>query len=281
MLKDTALLNQLLIVIVLYGRQLAQCDAFRSLSRALAQHQDRPFLLIHDNSPEPQACEQQGSWQLTYQSDPSNPGVSKAYNEAFRLARRLDVKWLLLVDQDTDFPADIFTVFASAVQANPNTLVYAPILRDKKGLCSPFRLQKGKGVRLKSIHPGIHAFRELYIINSGMLLAVDAFEKAGGYDESFPLDYSDIAFIERLRLRVTAFCVVEVICRHHHSSSDPDAVQLLKRFRQFCDATLRYAEGRQEVKPLRILLPRALRLLAQTGNPAALAHVLKIKDRPS
>ena len=43
-------------------------------------------------------------FRIHYISDPTNPGVSKAYNVGFELARQLNKKWLLLLDQDTVFP---------------------------------------------------------------------------------------------------------------------------------------------------------------------------------
>ena len=138
---------------------------------------------------------------------------------------------MLLADQDTCFPVDIFDRYHEARRAEPDSHLFAPILVDDMGIVSPFKLGIVGGKRLKSITPGKMNLRETCAINSGLLLSVDLFERAGGYDERIRLDFSDHNFFRKLRPLVSQFITLDIICRHTLSSSrDAKLKDALSRF---------------------------------------------------
>ena len=223
------------------------------------------MLMIYDNSPFPSDVKNKN---IIYKHDPSNPGVSKAYNVACVFARKHNKKWLMLVDQDTQFPDSIFEKYQLAINGFPEIKIFVPFLIDHVGFVSPFTFHRGKGKRIGSIEARAHELSKFRFANSGLLIALDAFEIATGYDEKFPLDYSDIVFEDRLSKIYTHFVIVDSLCNHRFSGSEKiDSSVLLSRFRSFCQAVILYKNTNFADVPLYwVLLPRAIKLFLQTGN---------------
>jgi GT2 family glycosyltransferase len=260
--KPISLLDEILIIIVLYKQSLIECESFKSIQLAVGQSFGAT-LFIYDNSPTADVIPYLNSIKIKYHHDPSNPGVSKAYNEGLKVAIELNKKWLLLADQDTEFPSSIFSDYSRAIQHHPQATIFVPSMNDSIGLLSPFRLIWGKGSRLKALDTPFQSFRNYKTINSGMLISVATFERAGGYDERFPLDYSDISFSERLSLNDPDFVLIPTKCNHHFSatSDTPDISSEIERFKSFCKAVKLFKKiSNQFVSLCWIILPRALKL---------------------
>ena len=265
MTKPISFVDDLFIVIVLFQQSLAECASYKSLIKARGHVGEFPALMIYDNSPEALNWKSRPS-EVIYVHNLSNPGVSKAYNEAHKVASQLNKKWLLLVDQDTEFPKTIFSDYSNAIQKYPQINVFTPSLFDSRGLISPFQLQWGKGSRITSLNSTIYSFTHFKIINSGMLISTDAFKKAGGYNERFPLDYSDMAFLDRVSNHEPDFVLIASRCPHHFSATKKisDLLADLDRFKSFCEATRLYKKTSiQTVILTWIILPRALKLSFQ------------------
>ena len=262
MTKPISLLDEILIIIVLYKQSLIACESFKSIQLALGQSSGAT-LFVYDNSPNTVAIPDLNSMKIKYHHDPSNPGVSKAYNEGLKVAVQLKKKWLLLADQDTEFPSSIFSDYSHAIQHHPQVTIFVPSMNDSIGLLSPFRLIWGKGSRLKTLDMPLQSFRNYKTINSGLLISVAAFERAGGYDERFQLDYSDISFSERLAVHDSNFVLIPSICYHNFSatSSITDTLSEIERFKSFCKAVKLFKKINSQFVSLSwIILPRALRL---------------------
>ena len=260
---DPFFLNQLLIVIVVYEQKISETRAFASLDPI----RKNATILIYDNSQAPQEFSKFSN--LIYRHDEKNPGVSKAYNTAAQLADEKQKTWLLLADQDTLFPDSFLFTYQQALTEFPNEKLFAPILADRKGVISPFSFHHAKGKRLSSaLKPGVHNLMTYRIVNSGIMVSVRLFEKAGGYDERFSLDYSDIVFTDRLLLIHSFFVLVNSLLKQNFSgSSEKNTVALLKRFNSFCSTVLLYKKTvAHQVPLLRVLLPRAIKLSLQTRN---------------
>src|SRR5579859_1033097 len=91
--------QDLMVIIVIYNMKLDESPAFRTLTHALQNSRQQASLFVYDNSSQPQIVSS-SLWAMTYVHDPSNPGVSKAYNEGFGCAKTQRKKWMLLADQD-------------------------------------------------------------------------------------------------------------------------------------------------------------------------------------
>jgi GT2 family glycosyltransferase len=248
-------LSQILIVIVVYKKDIRQI-----LANTIPHHRSAN-IFVYDNSPDFQDTNDTG---VIYQHDHTNPGVSKAYNEAFKVALQMKKKWMLLLDQDTVVDINIFSSFAEAIKSYPDQVVLVPYMRDSKSIISPYLFFFGRGVRAKKINPGLHNFSRFKIINSGMLIRTEAFHQAGGYDERFPMDLSDVVFVERLSKLYPEFVLVDSICEHHLSMGalKGNAQDVIHRFNSYCKA-IRYHRKtrRKSIVPILSILPVALKLL--------------------
>ncbi len=211
--------DDILVVLVLYNTTLNETPAYKSLSAARRTSHAKGHLFVYDNSKEGQSISVTESWEVTYRHDPSNPGVSKAYNQAGAFAAAKGLPWLMLADQDTEFPLNIFTRYIEARIVESECAIFAPLLIDTFGIVSPFRQRFGRGLRQKQISFGKVHFDGLYAINSGLLISSKLFGAVGGYDERVRLDFSDVNFFHKIKSKATYFTVVNAVCQHTLSSS--------------------------------------------------------------
>jgi GT2 family glycosyltransferase len=243
--------EELLVILVLYEMPLSESAAFLSLSRALRQ--TRGSLFVYDNSSREQSLASE-KWDISYRHDPSNPGVSKAFNEGFKRAKELNKKWLLLADQDTVFPENVFEKYFYGIEKS-SAEVLVPVLEDQKGMVSPLKFYWGGGQRVKWLdREAILPLREYFFHNSGLLVSTHAFETSGGYDERLPLDFSDFSFAKRLQKNFPFFYVLDVVCHHDLASTSPQAFdRRLSRFKQYKNSALVF---NKEYRVSALLMPR-------------------------
>jgi GT2 family glycosyltransferase len=231
------MIDSILIIIVIYEIKLDASQAFNSLTEALIKGNQRASLFIYDNSLLPQPTPTRNIWNIYYQHDKSNPGVSKAYNQGFIKAKEFGKKWIMLSDQDSHFPIDFFDCFAKSLATKPYNELFVPILRSGSILVSPFKFKYGSGHILQKIEAKSYPLNDLKFINSGLIVSTLLFEKCGGYDERFELDFSDLAFIERLKKYQEEFLVMNATCEHHLSSQEKGFSKAKNRFNSFLKAS--------------------------------------------
>ncbi len=219
-------IDDLLVILVLYEMQLPDSAAFTSLSKGV---NGKGFLFIYDNSLQSQACVS-AQWNIFYVHDSTNPGVSKAYNEGYRKAKELNKKWMMLADQDTTFPESFFDNLSAAFARNSATELFTPLVKSGIRLISPYKLKLGRGVSADFVEGGTYSLQEFKFINSGLIISTDLFQKSNGYDERFPLDFSDLAFIERVIQHQKTFYALESICVQSLAVDTSNLADALTRF---------------------------------------------------
>jgi rhamnosyltransferase len=194
---------------------------------------DRTDLLIfiYDNSPTAQVVQAQ---HIAYVHDGANSGVSKAYNKACGYAISKGAKWMLLLDQDTEFYPHALANYFFAVVQHQDCKSFVPRIKDKSGYLSPFKWRLAGGVRLQEVQSKYDLVNYRFI-NSGLLIQTDTFKKAAGYSEEIKLDFSDIAFGQRLMNVTDHFCLVDLDLLHSFSSNEHDASQSAERFKFYCE----------------------------------------------
>lgn len=238
----------ILFILVLYKRKLNESDSFISLITSLKKTNLNIDIFIYDNSPSPMILKEELSgenWNIYYVHDETNPGVSKAYNEGFKLGKNLNKKWLLLLDQDTKFPEDAIIKYCRAVLDNNEYFLFAPILVATNGtICSPCNYFLKRGSPMNSIEVGLVNITRKSLMNSGMLMRIDIFEKVGGYNEKIKLDFSDFDFIDRYRQIYQYFYVVDTKCIHELATvAEDDVNRSLTRFTTYCENIKYFAKN--------------------------------------
>jgi rhamnosyltransferase len=273
-------LTSFLVVIVLYKANLEQSDSFISLTQALRKSSQKAEIFVYDNSPSASIMpspEDYPEWKLHYFHNPRNPGVSTAYNEAAALAKSLGKTWLLLADQDTNFPDDIFYHYVQGVQSNPETSLFAPILvSSDKIIYSPCTYLFGRGFQSKAVVPGIQSFDNKSVLNSGLLISLDAFEQVGGYNVNLPLDFSDFNFIDKFKKNHGSFCLLETFCIHDLSPNSGDFNSSLGRFGRYCDGIKLHVTNPLDIAVLYLLtFLRAVKLCKKFSTLIFFSRLLK------
>lgn len=271
-------LNDILAVLVLYRRDLAASETFNSLSSSLNDTGSCLDLFVYDNSPSPIAEYTASTpWRIHYLHDPTNPGVSRAYNEGWSLARQLGRKWLLLLDQDTFFPEGALAAYCEAVETHPDAAVIAPMLKSGERICSPCRYLFRTGFHLKNISPGVEKFAGRAVLNSGLLVSMDMFERCGGFDERIRLDFADFVFNNRLRRYCDTFYLLPIQCRHGFSGGEEISPEdALRRFEFFCEGAVKSVQNSADALLYSMaVLKRCLRLTFQFNSVGFIATTIK------
>lgn len=237
-------LADVLVVLVTYGQSPRACASISSLNGQVSRLGYPLALLVYDNSPTiaavPGELPESENWTVTYRHDPTNPGVSAGYRAGAILARALGKRWLLFLDQDTQFTDDALSRYADAMNRYPGATLVCPILRAGALVISPCSYRWKRGRQLPNLRAGRLEFAGVSVLNSGMCVTVDAYERAGGHDLAVPLDFSDHDFITRFRRDAREFVVVDTVAEHGFSGTALQSAEAARRrFRSYCVGAMR------------------------------------------
>jgi len=265
----------LLAVLVLYKERLEGSATFSSLFGASHAFDERLRLLVYDNSPAPMHAAEDPrltGGRIAYISDTSNPGVSKAYNTGAQWARRLGCTHMLLLDQDT------VSAYIDALEKNWDCPLFAPVLVSGNWIYSPCRSVLNVNLPIRAIDPGRRGAKGVSLLNGGMCVAVDAFEKIGGFDEAIPLDFADHDFFRRYRRHFDTFLLLDVRCKHGFSDRETgDFDKAFARFGFYCRGARNAIKTLADGLSLPVLVfVRAARLSLRFGSFAFLHAFFRI-----
>ena len=228
-------LESLLIVIVIYNRSLEDCESFQSVLQMTEKGSDLN-IYIYDNSKLPQKINFRQGISTVYYHDSNNSGVSIAYNQGAIHAKKSNKKWLLLLDQDTTLPSNLLKEYKSSIEKHSKIRLFVPILLlNNDRIFSPCLYKFKRGFHPKKIYSGVHSLYKLAPVNSGMLIHLDSFLNAGGYNNKVKLDFSDFQFIERFRKMHSEFYVLDIKCTQDFSNDEVSYSNQINRFKYYCN----------------------------------------------
>jgi GT2 family glycosyltransferase len=272
-------------VVVLYRTALQESETFQTLSFALRGHPSlaaRIFLLVYDNSPEPQSVELPvGVFaRASYQHDPSNGGLATAYNYALRDAKESGCTWLWLFDQDTTVLPGLFPATFAAIDSTlpPEVCAIVPRLTQDGTMLSPVSVHRFRYMALGERFSGIHQ-RQLTALNSCACVRVSAMEAIGGFPQQYWLDFLDHAVFHRLHRQGGMLLVLDVSIPHRLSTNNLRKESGPRRFDNLLAAEWQFVRetgwgGGILVHRVR-LLKRAVRTLLTLREPAFALQVLR------
>lgn len=223
--------SDIFAVLVTYKVDYTHCSSWKSLHQTSIAHQ--MHWLVYDNSPNP--CTSTPPANLSYQHHPENPGVSAAYLTAAALAKERGCSWLLLLDQDSQFPAQWLDAYADALSQNPTAKILTPLLYAGKLLISPSRMKLGRGWPAKQLPPTNYDLRKYAPLNAGILVHVDAYLNSGGHIKAVELDFSDFAFIHQFQKKYPNAQLVNLRIEHALSGTEKSPYKAAyERFKYYC-----------------------------------------------
>ncbi|MXV51709.1 glycosyltransferase [Pedobacter sp. HMF7647] len=253
----------ILIVIVLYEQTLKNSITYESI-RDEAMRLDLKFF-VYDNSLMPD--EDIPSY-IHYIHNSTNPGVSKAYNEALKYAEYCKRDWMLLLDQDTKIPVNFFSKLFN-IDVPDDVSLCVPRLLHNKMMISPSGYKFSKGFLLKDVPNGLNNLHRKTFLNSGLLIKTSLVRNAGGYDESVPLYFSDFVFINRIRKHIKQFYLMPFELEHNLSSNDStNEVQFRIRFNFYLKGAWQASrsEPRKRFAYIATTFLRAIKLTYKSKN---------------
>jgi rhamnosyltransferase len=255
---------EILIIMVLYNIKLEDSLSFITLSESVDDDSGPLDILVYDNSPEIQSINnaQFQKWNIHYIHDSSNAGVSFAYNTGAKLAEKLNKDWLLLTDQDSDFPTNSVDKYFDAIIHNKSINLFCPILKTSSNIIiSPCVFKFHRAFSLEIMQPGLKSLNDFSPINSGLCISLALFNNAGGYKNAIKLDYSDFYFIEKVKLVVNAFLIIDLVVEHNLSSFEKQSREaVIIRFKYFCDGAILSCDTiKDKIQACVVILRRALK----------------------
>lgn len=218
-------------IMVLYRCPPAQSATLQSLSQACQKADLSLDLYLYDNSPTAQPLAGFPHINvLETHHNPNNPGVSTAYNH---FARQAQAEWLLLLDQDTQFPESYFEEVLPLLNG-PHALILPPLVQNGVQI-SPHAFRWGYSFSEKEMKSGAQSLKQRSALNSGLLVKKEWFQKVGGYAEDVPLYFSDQVFVHRLKKAgLKDFYLLESPAHHSMASNDArDPAGFKERFLLF------------------------------------------------
>ena len=264
-------MKSLLVTIVIYKESLENTNAYKSILHSIdSGNLDIDITVyIYDNSPESHRIAVDVP-NIVYIHNSSNPGVSVAYNSAYKYAKANGIGWILLLDQDTIISSNYIRRASLAIAKYGAKFLYAPLLYDQNGkMVSPFhRLGKvAYPIRSNNIS-GVLSSRRCGVINSGIIISTQLYEYVGGYDDSISLDFSDVIFIERYARKVGCLIIIKEECKQNLSTYETDIDKLRARFALFCRgaAAIRPNNLCGKIQILFVVYKRMLSLIIRTHD---------------
>ncbi len=236
-------MENILAVLVLYKTKIEDSPTFISLNEALVDSGKFLDIYIYDNSPESYLKDGEwsyGNMRINYVNDTLNSGISKAYNAGAKIALAKGKKFLLLLDQDSQFPKNYFDILQAMCAKFPTHKMFVPILKEKDLILSPCKFKFKKGSALRSVKCGALSLDGLSVFNSGLMINLKAFINIGGYSEKIRLDFADHYFVGCFKQLYKECVVLPITVGHSLSSFDLNRERQKRRFSIYCQGTRNY-----------------------------------------
>ena len=260
--------NKILFVIVLYKCKLESSITYNTLLKDNVTPDD---IFVYDNSPQKNYTDINVG---KYISDTSNGGLSIAYNTAAAYAKENSYKWLMLLDQDTNFPKGALGEYIDFMKINNSIHLIAPqhCINDEWYI-SPTKYKNFKSHMQREVQTGIVDFKNARPINSGIMITTESFLRVGGYDNKIKLDFSDVRFFEKYAIYYQYFYVLPSIrCLQNYSGVELNKQKVLSRFEIYLSCAKAYPKKNVFVSLIFIYITfrRALELTKQYKTYKAL-----------
>lgn len=218
-------------IIVLYKCKLTASRTYKTLLQGKC---DADFM-VYDNSPEDYATENVEPLpeKARYIHDPNNSGLPVAYNTGAKVAKELGYERVLLLDHDTEFPADAWYIY---VEHASKDATLAPCIVTKLG--KPFSPSDTHHLfpKAMTLESGEYPMGTFKAVNSGMCVRTDDFLAAGGYSPKVRLDFADWFFQSKLMKVNPTLFVLPFQAIQDFSNDCKDGEKLIIRYKFFLES---------------------------------------------
>jgi glycosyltransferase involved in cell wall biosynthesis len=267
---------RLCAVIVLYREDPAQSRAIQSFKEAFEVDPalaSQLFVCVYDNSPQPPPLPSDlfpCGW-MSFQPG-QNDGLAVAYNAALDIAGENSIRWLLMLDSDTQITPSFVNACLDAialVETDERVAALVPRIVENGAIHSP---RFASAWRRHTLGPEIYGVinEELVAMNSGSVLRVSAVAALGGFNTDFWLDYLDYWLFRSLHLRAWRVFVLREALAHSLSFADPISRMSHERYGNMLAAEHYFVAGFgsqwERIRLKLVLIKRAVSLGLRPGG---------------
>jgi len=258
-------------VVVLYNCLLSDSESINSLHESLVSENLELDIVVYDNSKFSNFQNENymySHFRIHYYHNKDNPGVSSAYNYGAKICGELGLGYLLLLDQDTLLPISAIQVYSNAIRDWPQVGIFVPKLYVGEHLMSPCISVMKKSFELNDVNPGTKSLSFKSFFNSGILISLDIYNTAGGFNEKVKLYFSDFNFVERLKKIRSNFVLLPISCVHHLNSNNENNFELfLNTFDLYLDGAFYAGESKShQIQFLVLSFARSIKLSFKYRN---------------
>lgn len=263
-------MKNLLFGIVCFRERFWECESFTSLLASFDNdHADTEInIFIFDNTDLQDwvltAPEYPPHVKLNYVHYQNNPGIAFAYNYIADIAKGNKFEWLVFLDQDSNLPNKAYKVYEKFASENSQGIAAPKVFANNK-LISPSYYRFFRSSLISEPLEDSLKFNNVTCINSGLMVHVSDYFRAGGYSEKLRLDFCDHEFIERASKKIDKLHLLNFRLDQNFSTDTNDLEKALFRYRLFLKDLKAYREIHHNSKLIffTVDLPHLLRLTAQ------------------
>lgn len=195
---------------------------------------------------------------INYYRDSSNSGISAAFNYFAEFSKKIDIKWIVFLDQDTSLSIDFFTQYLNK-SINTNKNIVFPKVYTKSKLLSPSNYNYYRTSVIKNIASEL-LLDNITAINSGIMIRTDFFLQNNGYNKNLRIDFCDHEFIERLKNKNISADILDISLYQEFSAQSNNKEKAIERYKIYIKDLQVYKKNKNKVLFFfRIDLPHLLK----------------------
>lgn len=199
---------------------------------------------------------------IHYEHDKKNPGIAFGVNRVGDFARKNNIEWIVILDQDTRLPTNFYDVYSSFSTLGNSSDIAFPKVYAGKSLISPckYNLYRASQLIIDRKFEGEIELKNLSVINSGMMIRESLLSGNNGYNEALRLDFCDHEFIERLNNKSIFGHILGISLNQNFSADTNNKSQAISRYKLYVKDMKVYKSNKNKfLFTLRVDLPHLLK----------------------
>tara|TARA_R110000787_G_scaffold215053_1_gene324115 strand:- start:13751 stop:14647 length:897 start_codon:yes stop_codon:yes gene_type:complete len=187
--SENVSIKDIVAVVVTYFPDEASIDNIKTLLKYFQK------VVIVDNTPDNGLIDILNNDSVHIIKNYNNLGVAHALNQGIKIAKNMGAKWVITFDQDSRLLVNYPKVIMDYSNAQPNN-------DNKTSIIGCNYTNPDTGRSFFNDPNNLNKFNIVQeVITSGMAFTIDTYEKIGGFDSSFFIDFVDHDFCSQASVR--------------------------------------------------------------------------------
>lgn len=257
------LTKEIVFCIITYKEDYRNCASYQTLCKSYknAHTENDLHVYVFDNTPDNLNTDFRTEFEgvkVNYFTKGKNKGLAFAYNFLGNIAFKEGFKRMVLLDQDTDLPVDIYGKYKFA---SSEYKIWCPKVFDDGNLMSPSRYVNYRSYPIKIDNEVELELKDISLINSGMMIDLPFFNQIGGYNSNLFLDFCDHDFIIKVKRSQKKIGLIDCELHQDFSATSHTKEQALIRYKIFVTDLKVFYKNKSKLKIFYYLdLPHLIKL---------------------